>query len=233
MKKSATITMLLCMLSTSPALAEQWAKVVVSASTDSEVSKKINELGLSCDFLVSSLDGSSILTSCRDRQDSDSRLGLYILNKKGDSFTKNLLFSLGDASTTSSLELHSPKTMINRLAPQLKDKADERIVLIDVKDEGTCYATEVFHLSAGEFKHAGSVEFSTLSYIVYPDAPTYETTIECLSQYSRVNSKNGKTTLTFSAPQLYKMDSNNGDLIPLKKSELTYRLSASRLTRIK
>lgn len=233
MKKSAAITILLCVLPTSPALANQWARVALSDPTNSEVDEKINQLGLSCEFLASTLDGSSILTSCRDNQGADSTLGLYILNKTGDSFTKNLLFNLGDASQTSSLELHSPKTVINRLTPQLKDKTDERIVLIDVKDEGSCYATEVFHLTAGEFKHAGSVEFSTLSFTLHPDAPIYETTNECLSQYSRVNSKNGKTTLTFSAPQIYKMDSNNGNLIPLKEGELTYQLSESKITRIK
>lgn len=233
MKKSSTITILVCMLSTNPASAEQWAKVALSNPVGSGSSEKITELRMSCEFLASTLDGSSILTSCRDHQDDDSTLGLYILNKTGDVFTKNLLFSLGDASQTSSLELHSPATVINRLTPQSKDKTDERIVLIDVKDEGSCYATEVFHLTAGKFKHAGSVEFSTLSYTMHPDTPMYETTMECLSQYSRVNSKNGRTTLTFSAPHIYKMDSNTGNLIPLKESELTYRLSASKLTRIK
>lgn len=233
MKKSAAITMLGCMLSTSPALAEQWATVVVSAPTDSADNEKINELGLSCEFLTRTLDGNSVLTSCRNHQDADSTLGLYVLNKTGDSLTKDLLFSLGDASKTDSLEFHSPKTVINRLTPQSKDKTDERIILIDVKDEGACYATEVFHLTAGKFKHAGSVEFSTLSYTMYPDAPMYETANECLSQYSRVSSKNSQTTLTISAPKIYEMDSNNGNLIPLKESELTYRLSASKLTRIK
>ena len=235
MKNSAAIKTLVCLsvLFANFAFAGEWIRVAKSNVEGSTIHEKVSEMGLSCEYFVITFDRRSILTSCRDAQNSTSELGLYILKKVGDSYSKNLLFKLGDASRTISLEFHSPKTITNHLNPQSKDKTEQRIVLIDVMDEGSCYATEVFGLDGGVFNHLGTVEFSALGYMMHPDSPVYETRIECSGQYGHVGSKGGETTLTFSAPQIYKMNSNTGNLIPLKESELKYRLFSSKLTRIK
>lgn len=235
MKNSLAIKALTClsMLFATYAFAGEWFSVVKSNPEGSKVYEKVSEMGLSCEYFVITFDTRSILTSCRDGQNTNSELGLYILTKAGDSYSKNLLFGLGDASQTRSIEFHSPKTITNHLDPQSKDKTEQRIVLIDVLDEGGCYATEAFKLERGEFSHIGTVEFSAVSYTMHPDTPGYETRIECLGQYSRVITKQGATTLTFSAPQIYKMDADNGNLTPLKESELIYQLSSRKLNRIK
>lgn len=235
MKHSAAIKTLVCLsvLFANFAFAGEWIRVAKSNPEGSAVYNKVSEIGLTCEYFVTPFDGRSILASCRDAQNNTSELGLYILKKVGDSYSKNLLFKLGDASRTISLEFHSPKTITNHLNPQSKDKTEQRIVLIDVMDEGNCYATEVFGLDGEIFNHLGTVEFSALGYTMHPDSPIYETRIECLGQYGRVDSKGGKTTLTFSAPQIYKMNSSTGNLMLLKESELKYRLFSSKLTRIK
>lgn len=235
MKLSKTIKMFACtsIFLANHAFAEQWVKVHRPEPTDSEMHEKLHKLGLSCDMLVSTFNGKSILGSCRQKQDTTWEIGFYSLTKIDDSYSTNLLFELDDASRTTWHEFHSPDTVANHLYSKSKDGADERVVLVDVQDEGACYSTEVFGLQGGMFRHLGSVEFFTIKYSIHLDTPGYVTNMECLGNYGYVQSAKGVRTIGFSVPKIYTLDSTSGHLAPLKRNKLKYRWPSSQLTRIK
>ena len=236
MKYSVVFKAFLCLsvLLGNYAAAEEWNKVDQAATEDnSPVYEIMSAQGLSCEFFISTLSGNSTLSSCKDLQTDAPSLGLYVLKKQGDSYFKNLILPLGDASNTNFIDFHSPKTIANNTASQSKNKTEERIVLIDVRDEGTCYATEVFKLDSGKFKHLGTIEFFTLKYTMHTGSNSYEQNIACLGEYARVNTKKGINTLTFSAPAIYKMNQKTGQPTALNAGELTYQFSATKLTRTK
>jgi len=220
-------------LLSSHAFAEEWIKIQQSNPAGSKVHEMILEMGFSCDFIASNFDKSSLLSSCKETQNPDSEIGLYAFKKTGESYSTNLFFKLGDASNTAFHEFHSPKTVFTHMDSYANNLPEQQIVLVDVKDEGSCYSTEIFGLKGGGFNHLGTIELVAQKYTVHLDTPGYESSLECLGEYGGVSSENGVAIIRFSAPQIYKIDPSQGHLIPQKKNELKYQWSSSKLTRVK
>lgn len=224
---SKSLCCLTALLVTYPTQAQTWPLVESVEIEKTPLQAQLRELDLLCQSSILSFDKKVAFAACRDEKDSNAGLAVYTLKQTSNAYEKTQALNLGDASVVRQFEFHSPQTIQDHSEPAATGKQDERIILLDVADEGSCYATEVFSLKKSEFKHIGTILESTLKYTLHPDQNYYDISNECLGKYAFVKTNGNNHSLIFSPPGIYTTDANNGNLILSKRNVLEYVIPTS------
>lgn len=199
-------------------LAAQWIRLE-NTTMSSSLSEMFQSKGLSCFESSGWSNDQSNIAICKPKEIEGKGLSIYQIDHA--SKQPMVLADAGDATQGRIHQFLAPDTIKEHA---FQKNTHPHFVLVDLRDEGSCYATEVFSIANHQIEHLGTIDYSAIQYTATWGVAEPTVNNVCLGQFGEIHSEGQKLFLQFRTPHLVRSNPITAELQVQTKNTLRYRL---------